>query len=87
MALDALRVCEVMSINHTKVFVTMSFLQGINAAGNGATQPSLPTSAMYQLDIVLKKGNNLAIRDRGGKTCTSDAYVVSSNTTVNMFHL
>uniref|UniRef100_A0A673MG98 Multiple C2 and transmembrane domain-containing protein 1-like n=1 Tax=Sinocyclocheilus rhinocerous TaxID=307959 RepID=A0A673MG98_9TELE len=29
-------------------------------------------SAMYQLDIVLKKGNNLAIRDRGG---TSDPYV------------
>uniref|UniRef100_A0A671SRC9 Multiple C2 and transmembrane domain-containing protein 1-like n=1 Tax=Sinocyclocheilus anshuiensis TaxID=1608454 RepID=A0A671SRC9_9TELE len=27
---------------------------------------------MYQLDIVLKKGNNLAIRDRGG---TSDPYV------------
>ncbi|XP_058644848.1 multiple C2 and transmembrane domain-containing protein 1 isoform X4 [Onychostoma macrolepis] len=45
---------------------------GINAAGNGGTQPSLPTSAMYQLDIVLKKGNNLAIRDRGG---TSDPYV------------
>uniref|UniRef100_A0A8C1BIE5 Multiple C2 domains, transmembrane 1b n=1 Tax=Cyprinus carpio carpio TaxID=630221 RepID=A0A8C1BIE5_CYPCA len=45
---------------------------GINAAGNGGTQPSLPTSAMYQLDIVLKKGNSLAIRDRGG---TSDPYV------------
>ncbi|XP_016302641.1 multiple C2 and transmembrane domain-containing protein 1-like isoform X1 [Sinocyclocheilus anshuiensis] len=45
---------------------------GINAAGNGGTQPSLPTSAMYQLDIVLKRGNNLAIRDRGG---TSDPYV------------
>ncbi|KAA0704406.1 Multiple C2 and transmembrane domain-containing protein 1 [Triplophysa tibetana] len=34
------------------------------------TQPSLP--ALYQLDIVLKRGNNLAIRDRGG---TSDPYV------------
>ncbi|XP_043087503.1 multiple C2 and transmembrane domain-containing protein 1-like [Puntigrus tetrazona] len=45
---------------------------GINAAGKGGTQPSLPASAMYQLDIVLKKGNNLAIRDRGG---TSDPYV------------
>uniref|UniRef100_A0A8C0YUD8 Multiple C2 and transmembrane domain containing 1 n=1 Tax=Cyprinus carpio carpio TaxID=630221 RepID=A0A8C0YUD8_CYPCA len=32
--------------------------------------PSKP--GMYQLDIVLKKGNNLAIRDRGG---TSDPYV------------
>lgn len=45
---------------------------GIAAAGNGGTQPSLPTSALYQLDIMLKKGNNLAIRDRGG---TSDPYV------------
>ncbi|KTG27104.1 hypothetical protein cypCar_00025768 [Cyprinus carpio] len=45
---------------------------GINAADNGGKQPSLPTSAMYQLDIVLKRGNNLAIRDRGG---TSDPYV------------
>uniref|UniRef100_A0A8C1NIV1 Multiple C2 domains, transmembrane 1b n=1 Tax=Cyprinus carpio TaxID=7962 RepID=A0A8C1NIV1_CYPCA len=54
------------------VFGTMSFLQGINAADNGGKQPSLPTSAMYQLDIVLKRGNNLAIRDRGG---TSDPYV------------
>ncbi|XP_056592380.1 multiple C2 and transmembrane domain-containing protein 1 isoform X2 [Triplophysa dalaica] len=36
------------------------------------TQPSLPALTMYQLDIVLKRGNNLAIRDRGG---TSDPYV------------
>uniref|UniRef100_A0A8C1BF20 Multiple C2 domains, transmembrane 1b n=1 Tax=Cyprinus carpio carpio TaxID=630221 RepID=A0A8C1BF20_CYPCA len=39
---------------------------------NNTWSPSLPTSAMYQLDIVLKKGNSLAIRDRGG---TSDPYV------------
>ncbi|XP_051765826.1 multiple C2 and transmembrane domain-containing protein 1 isoform X5 [Ctenopharyngodon idella] len=45
---------------------------GINAADNGITKPLLPTSVMYQLDIVLKRGNNLAIRDRGG---TSDPYV------------
>ncbi|XP_077099709.1 multiple C2 and transmembrane domain-containing protein 1 [Siphateles boraxobius] len=45
---------------------------GINAAGNGGIQTLLPISAMYQLDIVLKRGNNLAIRDRGG---TSDPYV------------
>ncbi|KAK7120927.1 hypothetical protein R3I94_020797 [Phoxinus phoxinus] len=45
---------------------------GINAAGNGGIQTLLPFSAMYQLDIVLKRGNNLAIRDRGG---TSDPYV------------
>ncbi|XP_051973558.1 multiple C2 and transmembrane domain-containing protein 1-like isoform X2 [Xyrauchen texanus] len=47
-------------------------ISDINAASNGSTQPSLPTSAMYQLDIMLKRGNNLAIRDRGG---TSDPYV------------
>ncbi|XP_063043351.1 multiple C2 and transmembrane domain-containing protein 1-like isoform X6 [Engraulis encrasicolus] len=34
--------------------------------------PAPPKPAMYQLDITLKKGNNLAIRDRGG---TSDPYV------------
>ncbi|XP_051972370.1 multiple C2 and transmembrane domain-containing protein 1-like isoform X1 [Xyrauchen texanus] len=45
---------------------------GIDSVGNGSTQPSLPISAMYQLDIMLKRGNNLAIRDRGG---TSDPYV------------
>ncbi|CAM4729057.1 unnamed protein product [Leuciscus chuanchicus] len=45
---------------------------GINAAGNGGIQTLLPISTMYQLDIVLKRGNNLAIRDRGG---TSDPYV------------
>lgn len=61
----------------TKVFGTMSvFFQGINAADNGVTKPLLPTSVMYQLDIVLKRGNNLAIRDRGGKTCIFYAHVV-----------
>uniref|UniRef100_H3CX07 Multiple C2 and transmembrane domain containing 1 n=1 Tax=Tetraodon nigroviridis TaxID=99883 RepID=H3CX07_TETNG len=47
-------------------------MQGINIVGpsNAELQPSCP--AMYQLDIVLKKGNNLAIRDRTG---TSDPYV------------
>lgn len=34
--------------------------------------PRPPSPAMYQLDIILKKGNNLAIRDRTG---TSDPYV------------
>ncbi|KAK7173565.1 hypothetical protein R3I93_003397 [Phoxinus phoxinus] len=47
--------------------------QGINiveASNEELHPPSKP--GMYQLDIVLKKGNNLAIRDRGG---TSDPYV------------
>ncbi|XP_043968836.1 multiple C2 and transmembrane domain-containing protein 1 isoform X2 [Gambusia affinis] len=47
---------------------------GINIVGpsNAESQPLLPCPAMYQLDIVLKKGKNLAIRDRTG---TSDPYV------------
>uniref|UniRef100_A0A3P9NDJ3 Multiple C2 and transmembrane domain containing 1 n=1 Tax=Poecilia reticulata TaxID=8081 RepID=A0A3P9NDJ3_POERE len=49
-------------------------LTGINIVGpsNAESQPHLPCPAMYQLDIVLKKGKNLAIRDRTG---TSDPYV------------
>ncbi|XP_042276780.1 multiple C2 and transmembrane domain-containing protein 1 isoform X4 [Thunnus maccoyii] len=47
---------------------------GINIVGpsNAEPPPRPPSPAMYQLDIVLKKGNNLAIRDRTG---TSDPYV------------
>ncbi|XP_039658769.1 multiple C2 and transmembrane domain-containing protein 1 isoform X5 [Perca fluviatilis] len=46
----------------------------INIVGpsNAEPPPQPPSPAMYQLDIVLKKGNNLAIRDRTG---TSDPYV------------
>uniref|UniRef100_A0A669BDG7 Multiple C2 and transmembrane domain containing 1 n=1 Tax=Oreochromis niloticus TaxID=8128 RepID=A0A669BDG7_ORENI len=48
--------------------------QGINIVGpsNVEPPPQPPPPAMYQLDIVLKKGKNLAIRDRTG---TSDPYV------------
>uniref|UniRef100_A0A3Q3S3R4 Multiple C2 and transmembrane domain-containing protein 1 n=1 Tax=Mastacembelus armatus TaxID=205130 RepID=A0A3Q3S3R4_9TELE len=47
---------------------------GINIVGpsNAEPAPRPPSPAMYQLDIILKKGNNLAIRDRTG---TSDPYV------------
>ncbi|XP_068422648.1 multiple C2 and transmembrane domain-containing protein 1 isoform X5 [Clinocottus analis] len=47
---------------------------GINIVGpsNAEPPPRPPSPAMYQLDIILKKGNNLAIRDRTG---TSDPYV------------
>lgn len=43
--------------------------QGINIVGpsNAESQPQLPYPAMYQLDIVLKKGKTLAIRDRTGR--------------------
>uniref|UniRef100_A0A6Q2YSL0 C2 domain-containing protein n=1 Tax=Esox lucius TaxID=8010 RepID=A0A6Q2YSL0_ESOLU len=46
---------------------------GINilGPGNAETAPAAKPE-MYQLDIILKRGNNLAIRDRGG---TSDPYV------------
>ncbi|XP_053726968.1 multiple C2 and transmembrane domain-containing protein 1 isoform X3 [Synchiropus splendidus] len=40
--------------------------------GNAEPPPRPPSPAMYQLDIILKKGTNLAIRDRTG---TSDPYV------------
>ncbi|XP_035021815.1 multiple C2 and transmembrane domain-containing protein 1 isoform X2 [Hippoglossus stenolepis] len=47
---------------------------GISIVGpsNAEPPPRPPSPAMYQVDIVLKKGNNLAIRDRTG---TSDPYV------------
>ncbi|KAJ8414945.1 hypothetical protein AAFF_G00024680 [Aldrovandia affinis] len=45
---------------------------GINIVGPSNAEPSPAIPGMYQLDIVLKKGHNLAIRDRGG---TSDPYV------------
>ncbi|KAG1957013.1 multiple C2 and transmembrane domain-containing protein [Pimephales promelas] len=46
---------------------------GINIVEASNEELHLPSKpGMYQLDIVLKKGNNLAIRDRGG---TSDPYV------------
>ncbi|KAJ8400042.1 hypothetical protein AAFF_G00400810 [Aldrovandia affinis] len=45
---------------------------GINIVGPSNANPPLASAGMYELDIVLKKGQNLAIRDRGG---TSDPYV------------
>ncbi|CAL9708204.1 unnamed protein product [Knipowitschia caucasica] len=47
---------------------------GINIveSSNAEPPPRPPSPAMFQLDIILKKGNNLAIRDRTG---TSDPYV------------
>uniref|UniRef100_A0A7N6FD95 C2 domain-containing protein n=1 Tax=Anabas testudineus TaxID=64144 RepID=A0A7N6FD95_ANATE len=52
----------------------LSLVGGINIVGpsNAEPPPRPPSPAMYQLDIVLKKGNTLAIRDRTG---TSDPYV------------
>nr|XP_029500701.1 multiple C2 and transmembrane domain-containing protein 1-like isoform X2 [Oncorhynchus nerka] len=48
-------------------------LQGINIAGSSNAETAPPANpGMYQLDITLKRGHNLAIRDRGG---TSDPYV------------
>ncbi|XP_061762223.1 multiple C2 and transmembrane domain-containing protein 1-like isoform X6 [Nerophis ophidion] len=47
-------------------------LTGITTVESCNAEPQPPSPTMYQLDIVLKKGNNLAIRDRTG---TSDPYV------------
>ncbi|XP_077417001.1 multiple C2 and transmembrane domain-containing protein 1 isoform X2 [Vanacampus margaritifer] len=45
---------------------------GFNVVDPCNAEPPPSSPAMYQLDIVLRKGNNLAIRDRTG---TSDPYV------------
>ncbi|XP_067430014.1 multiple C2 and transmembrane domain-containing protein 1 isoform X3 [Thunnus thynnus] len=42
------------------------------SSGPPVEQAALPSSGMYKLDIELKRGHNLAIRDRGG---SSDPYV------------
>lgn len=43
-----------------------------SGAGAGGTQDRLSSAGMYKLEVELKRGHNLAIRDRGG---TSDPYV------------
>ncbi|XP_040277484.1 multiple C2 and transmembrane domain-containing protein 1 [Bufo bufo] len=43
-----------------------------NTVGNSNSDPPFPNPGMYQLDVTLKRGSNLAARDRGG---TSDPYV------------
>uniref|UniRef100_A0A8C2YWQ4 Multiple C2 and transmembrane domain containing 1 n=1 Tax=Cyclopterus lumpus TaxID=8103 RepID=A0A8C2YWQ4_CYCLU len=46
--------------------------QGMAAPGSSGVDPAVPSSAMYKLEVELKRGNNLAVRDRGG---SSDPYV------------
>lgn len=50
-------------------------IQGINIVAPSNAEPphQPPGPAMYQLDIILKKGSNLAIRDRTGRSsvCSS----------------
>ncbi|XP_063745412.1 multiple C2 and transmembrane domain-containing protein 1 isoform X3 [Eleginops maclovinus] len=47
--------------------------QGFGAPSSGvSSERSLPSSGMYKMEIELKRGNNLAVRDRGG---SSDPYV------------
>lgn len=55
-------------------------LQGINIVGpsNAEPTPRPPSPAMYQLDIVLKKGNNLAIRDRTGRSSVYSSCYLNS---------
>ncbi|XP_027136890.1 multiple C2 and transmembrane domain-containing protein 1 isoform X3 [Larimichthys crocea] len=49
-------------------------MSGMGAPSSSGVTPekSIQSSGMYKLEIELKRGNNLAIRDRGG---TSDPYV------------
>ncbi|XP_077318513.1 multiple C2 and transmembrane domain-containing protein 1 isoform X5 [Lithobates pipiens] len=53
---------------------TLPFLSGqkVNNAVNSNAEALLHNLGMYLLDVTLKRGNNLAARDRGG---TSDPYV------------
>lgn len=65
----------------TVIFVIFFSPQGINIVepSNAELPPRPPSPAMYQLDIVLKKGNNLAIRDRTGRCSVYQrSYVVTS---------
>lgn len=56
------------SVEYLFIYVcNFLFLQGINIVGPSNAELQPPCPAMYQLDIVLKKGNNLAIRDRTGR--------------------
>ncbi|KAK5851537.1 hypothetical protein PBY51_023084 [Eleginops maclovinus] len=48
-------------------------MPGFGAPSSGvSSERSLPSSGMYKMEIELKRGNNLAVRDRGG---SSDPYV------------
>ncbi|XP_070706080.1 multiple C2 and transmembrane domain-containing protein 1 isoform X2 [Pempheris klunzingeri] len=49
-------------------------MPGLGAPGSSGATPerAAPSSAMYKLEIELKSGHNLAVRDRGG---SSDPYV------------
>uniref|UniRef100_A0A8D3CEM7 Multiple C2 domains, transmembrane 1b n=1 Tax=Scophthalmus maximus TaxID=52904 RepID=A0A8D3CEM7_SCOMX len=54
--------------------VSVCCLQGMAASSSSGANPerSAPSSGMYKLEIELKRGHNLAVRDRGG---SSDPYV------------
>uniref|UniRef100_A0A4W5MGY5 Multiple C2 and transmembrane domain containing 1 n=1 Tax=Hucho hucho TaxID=62062 RepID=A0A4W5MGY5_9TELE len=52
--------------------LTVAFMvMGVTGALAVNSDRALPSSEMYQLDIVLKRGHNLAIRDRGGRVIYS----------------
>uniref|UniRef100_A0A8C8FAW7 C2 domain-containing protein n=1 Tax=Oncorhynchus tshawytscha TaxID=74940 RepID=A0A8C8FAW7_ONCTS len=75
-AYDTVCVCVCVSVCvrlcvYRCVFKHLSPQVATGASGVNSDR-ALPSSEMYQLDIVLKRGHNLAIRDRGG---TSDPYV------------
>ncbi|XP_063309761.1 multiple C2 and transmembrane domain-containing protein 1 [Pelobates fuscus] len=52
--------------------ITSTHFMKINSVGSRNADISVPKLGMYQLEVTLKRGSNLAARDRGG---TSDPYV------------
>ncbi|XP_041424408.1 multiple C2 and transmembrane domain-containing protein 1 isoform X3 [Xenopus laevis] len=67
--------CMMLGIGRLKNTVSLPFLcaqKNNNNVGTCTTDYSFPNLGMFQLDVTLKNGSNLAARDRGG---TSDPYV------------
>uniref|UniRef100_A0A6Q2WWY5 C2 domain-containing protein n=1 Tax=Esox lucius TaxID=8010 RepID=A0A6Q2WWY5_ESOLU len=62
------------TVSSSSTLVSLLSSQDVGPSGPSGvnTERALPNSGMYQLDITLNRGHNLAVRDRGG---TSDPYV------------
>lgn len=51
---------------------------GASCSSGVPSERSIHSSGMYKLDIELKRGNNLAIRDRGGRVVSSRSLSLSA---------
>ncbi|TWW60003.1 Multiple C2 and transmembrane domain-containing protein 1 [Takifugu flavidus] len=72
------RLAPVGPLKNEGLFLTLDDPDGINIVGPSNAEVRPPGPTMYQLDIVLKKGNNLAIRDRTVLKCFDSARLRSS---------